>query len=503
MSVLNLTGLVFSDTSALNSKYGIVERYTTMLFYQEAAPVGWAKTSAWDIHNNKGLRVVSGVGSAFGGANPFTSTFPSATIPISTTVSVAGTAGDTTLTISEMASHAHGAGAQAAPTQIAAGPAVPSRYLSRSPVSYSVRAFYNQINNYQQPAAYRQPQTYQQPSSYQQPQAYRTPSNVQNPIIAQQPSVYQQPSLSRTPTNQQNPTTFRQPNPKTKPVSYQNPVAARSPTRTNRQNPIANPINQTNPIQSAPIRAPSTRSSQSNRQEGKRLPRQGPRSYLRRNRNGGRRRNRATQVVNRREGRRYQYQQPRSNPIATPFQNPFTSNSQRPLTVQVSSRSPSRTPFQNPFNARRPSSIQQSYIQRNIANQRIPLNVQNPANKRTSTNKRTPLINRTPLNKQNPLTKRISANKTVAADKRIVANKNVPIATPVSVRYPQVNSARYEVRTLVPGGQIRGANTAGPDTSETGGNSAHAHPFTGGVIPVSGSIDLRVQYIDVILCFFQ
>ena len=133
MSVLNLTGLVFSDTSALNSKYGIVGRYTTMLFYQAAAPVGWAKTSAWDIHNNKGLRVVSGVGSAFGGANPFTNTFPSATIPISTTVSVGGTAGDTTLIISEIAAHAHGAGAAGEPRRRGAGIADATHRASARP----------------------------------------------------------------------------------------------------------------------------------------------------------------------------------------------------------------------------------------------------------------------------------------------------------------------------------------------------------------------------------
>lgn len=503
MAVLNLTGLVFSDTSALNSRYGIVGRNTTMLFYQATAPVGWAQTSTWSIHDNKALRVVSGLGSAFGGTNPFTSTFPSTVIPISTTVAVAGTVGDTTLTLTQIASHAHGAGAQAGPTVFAAGPATPSRYLSRSPISYTVRAFYNKINNYQQPSSYRQPQTYQQPSSYRQPQAYRSPTNVQNPITTQQPSIYQQPSVYRTPTNQQNPTTFRQPNPRTKPVSYQNPISNRSPTRTNQQNPVSNPVNQQNPLVGPPQRAPTLANAQSNRQEGQRRGNQNPYGFTNRNRNGGRGRNRSTQSGNRRETRRNEARQPRANPISNPIQNPFTTPSRRPLVVQVSNRSPARTPFQNPVNSRRPTSVQQSYTVRNIANQRVPLNVQNPKNKRTPANKRTPLINRTPTNLQNPLIKRISANKNVVANTRIVANKNVPIATPVTVRYPQVNSVRYEVRTLVPGGQIRGANTSGPDTSLVGGDGAHAHPFTGNTIPISGSIDLRVQYIDVILCYFE
>ena len=54
-----------------------------------------------------------------------------------------------------------------------------------------------------------------------------------------------------------------------------------------------------------------------------------------------------------------------------------------------------------------------------------------------------------------------------------------------------------------PGIGGRAVNTQAPATSPTGGGASHTHPFTGGSSPYSGSIDLRVQYIDVILCRFS
>lgn len=73
----------------------IVPSGTRMLFQQTAAPTGWTKDTA---NNNKALRVVSGdvVG---GGTVDFTTAFSSK--------SVAGTVGDTTLTVSQIPSHQH------------------------------------------------------------------------------------------------------------------------------------------------------------------------------------------------------------------------------------------------------------------------------------------------------------------------------------------------------------------------------------------------------------
>jgi len=53
-----------------------------------------------------------------------------------------------------------------------------------------------------------------------------------------------------------------------------------------------------------------------------------------------------------------------------------------------------------------------------------------------------------------------------------------------------------------PGIGGRAVNANAPATSPTGGGGAHTHPFSGGASPYSGTIDLRVQYIDVIICNF-
>jgi len=54
-----------------------------------------------------------------------------------------------------------------------------------------------------------------------------------------------------------------------------------------------------------------------------------------------------------------------------------------------------------------------------------------------------------------------------------------------------------------PGIGGRAVNANAPATSPTGGGQAHTHPFSGGSSPYSGTIDLRVQYIDVIICNFS
>lgn len=59
---------------------------TVMLFYQASAPIGWTKLTA---HNDKALRVVSGVGGASGGTNPF-STVMAQSVVGGTTLGLAG-----------------------------------------------------------------------------------------------------------------------------------------------------------------------------------------------------------------------------------------------------------------------------------------------------------------------------------------------------------------------------------------------------------------------------
>jgi len=134
---------------------------------------------------------------------------------------------------------------------------------------------------------------------------------------------------------------------------------------------------------------------------------------------------------------------------------------------------------------------------------RNPLTYQQPRNLRTPASLRTPVVNRSPIVNRVIANTRVVANTYIQASKRIVANKNVPLTNYNPVRYPQLVNTRYATRTLVPGGQIRGVNTSGPDTSLVGENGSHNHPYSGGLINISSNVDLRVQYIDVILCYLQ
>jgi hypothetical protein len=68
---------------------------TALLFAQTSAPTGWTKSTT---HNNKALRVVSGTASS-GGTIDFTTAFGPR--------SLTGSVGDTTLTTTQMPSHAH------------------------------------------------------------------------------------------------------------------------------------------------------------------------------------------------------------------------------------------------------------------------------------------------------------------------------------------------------------------------------------------------------------
>ena len=70
---------------------------TRMLFQQETAPAGWTKDTTND---NMALRVVSGTPVVVDDQQTFTTVFSS--------TSVAGTVGDTTLTVNQMPTHAHG-----------------------------------------------------------------------------------------------------------------------------------------------------------------------------------------------------------------------------------------------------------------------------------------------------------------------------------------------------------------------------------------------------------
>ena len=100
------TGIVFSDSTRLDSKYDIFAQGTDAIFFQASAPSGWAKNTS---HNNKALRVVTGSGGGSGGSNSFTSAFPSSK-PISGNFPISGTVGNHTLTSNQLPSHTHANG---------------------------------------------------------------------------------------------------------------------------------------------------------------------------------------------------------------------------------------------------------------------------------------------------------------------------------------------------------------------------------------------------------
>lgn len=74
---------------------------TRMMFVQTAAPIGWTKDTS---HNNKALRVVSGTAGT-GGTVAFTTAFSSSRS--TSTETVTGSVGSTTLTEAQMPSHSH------------------------------------------------------------------------------------------------------------------------------------------------------------------------------------------------------------------------------------------------------------------------------------------------------------------------------------------------------------------------------------------------------------
>lgn len=106
MAVLTSTGITFSDTSALNSKYGIIPQSAAMIFFEISAPTGWTQVGD---HNDKALRVVSGTGAGSGGTYAFSSIYNSTTSFSSTVPVTIGvlSVGDTTLSTPQIPAHSH------------------------------------------------------------------------------------------------------------------------------------------------------------------------------------------------------------------------------------------------------------------------------------------------------------------------------------------------------------------------------------------------------------
>ena len=101
---LTSTGVIFPDSSILNSKYGIVPQSSTSIFYQASSPIGWVQNNSY---NSYALRVVQSGGGGSGGSSSFTSVFSSYSVS-NATASVPGSVDSTFIGVSETPSHGHG-----------------------------------------------------------------------------------------------------------------------------------------------------------------------------------------------------------------------------------------------------------------------------------------------------------------------------------------------------------------------------------------------------------
>jgi len=105
-AVLTTTGLQFSDSTTLDSKYGIFPQSSRVIFFQASAPTGWSQVAA---NNNRALRVVSGAAGGTGGNSAFTTIMAttrsfSANCPV-TINGLSG--GPTTLSANQIPAHSH------------------------------------------------------------------------------------------------------------------------------------------------------------------------------------------------------------------------------------------------------------------------------------------------------------------------------------------------------------------------------------------------------------
>ena len=106
MARLTPDGVRFSVGDELNSRRQIFATSTAWLFYQAAAPVGWAQTTT---HNDKALRLISGTGGGSGGTNSFSTVMGNFNIGGSFSIPTNST-GDTSITLAQTAIHNHGNG---------------------------------------------------------------------------------------------------------------------------------------------------------------------------------------------------------------------------------------------------------------------------------------------------------------------------------------------------------------------------------------------------------
>ena len=105
MAVLTSSGVTFSDSTTISSKYDVIPQSNTPLyFYQSSAPTGWSQVTSND---NKMMRVVSGTGAGTGGSNGFTGTFTNRTFSSNFNVPFSTNVNNHTISTPQLPQHSH------------------------------------------------------------------------------------------------------------------------------------------------------------------------------------------------------------------------------------------------------------------------------------------------------------------------------------------------------------------------------------------------------------
>ena len=105
MAVLTSSGVTFSDSTTISSKYDVIPQSNTPLyFYQSSAPTGWSQVTSND---NKMMRVVSGTGAGTGGSNGFTGTFTNRSFSSNFNVPFSAGINNHTISTPQLPSHTH------------------------------------------------------------------------------------------------------------------------------------------------------------------------------------------------------------------------------------------------------------------------------------------------------------------------------------------------------------------------------------------------------------
>lgn len=105
MAVLTSSGVTFSDSTSISSKYNVIPQSDTPLyFFQSAAPTGWTQVTT---QNDKAMRVVSGTGAGTGGSNTFTGTFTGRTFSANFNVPFSTSVSNHTISTAQLPSHSH------------------------------------------------------------------------------------------------------------------------------------------------------------------------------------------------------------------------------------------------------------------------------------------------------------------------------------------------------------------------------------------------------------